>query len=218
MKRPNEYAGSHTFSGNDTWIPRQIVSPWPRKNFFHQSRAPLNPMLSHDAQGGRWQGEGEGTERPGGVDRIPMSAGIYCTFREKRRKGLQRKYKGERTYACGSTMKDECEYVSGIESTGGSSAAPVNFNFLFLLSYAGRTVNSPVVAREKLQRTQMEIKDREIVGTLYKWPRTTLENLIEENFKRDPSRCSAAVRYDSLNNRPTARYTVRKLNLFTTDY
>nr|KAF7410618.1 hypothetical protein H0235_013225 [Vespula pensylvanica] len=58
----------------------------PKKNFF----LAVSPLLASSTQ--RRGGEGPGGEEergwgrePGGVDRIPMSARIYCTFLERRR-------------------------------------------------------------------------------------------------------------------------------------
>lgn len=73
--------------------------------------------------------------------------------------GLERKYKGERIAARGSTMKDGCEYVSGIENTGGEFGrfTLVNFNFLFLLLRYGREF---VYRSENCKRfSQMELKE-----------------------------------------------------------
>jgi len=50
---------------------------------------------------------------------------------------LQRKYKGERTYAWVDDKGWVCEYVSGIENTGEefSRFITVNFNFFYFLFY-----------------------------------------------------------------------------------
>lgn len=102
------------------------------KEFFSSKVAPLLTPCSHDAQGG------VGTKNPEGVDRIPMSAGIYCTFREKERRWASSESTKGNVSTHGSTMKDGCEYVSGIENTGEEFGhfTLANFNFLFLLYYS----------------------------------------------------------------------------------
>jgi len=78
---------------------------------------------------------GEGIKNPGGVDRIPMFAGIYCMFRKRESEdGSPSESTKGYVPTRRSTMKDGCEYISSIENTGGGfrRSTPVNFNFLFL--------------------------------------------------------------------------------------
>lgn len=64
-----------------------------------------------------------------------MSAGIYCAFRERER----RRASGESTKGNvpthGSTMKDGCEYVSGIENTGEEFGRFILANFNFFIPF-----------------------------------------------------------------------------------
>lgn len=121
------YLGSaHIFLKNDTWSPRWIVSPRPRKNFFYQSRTPLNRALTmrkrrRDQEPRRRRSH---TNVHGNLLYVPG----------KRRWALSESTKGN-VAARGSTMKDGCEYVSGIENTWEEFGRFIllNFNFLFLL-------------------------------------------------------------------------------------
>lgn len=77
-----------------------------------------------------------------------MSAGIYCTFHEKERRWASSESTKGNIPTHGSTMKDGCEYVSGIENTGEEfHFILANFNFLFLLHY-DTAMNSPEPSRE----------------------------------------------------------------------
>lgn len=99
------------------------------KEFFSSKVAPLLTPCSHDAQGG------VGTENPEGVDRIPMSAGIYCTFREKERRWASNESTKGNVSTHGSTMKDGCEYVSGIGNTGRRVRPFYSCKFQLLISF-----------------------------------------------------------------------------------
>lgn len=103
------------------------------KEFFSSKVAPFLTSCSHDAQG-----DGRRDQEPRGVDGIPMSAGIYCTFREKERRWASSENTKGNIPTHGSTMKDGCEYVSGIENIVEEFGRfiLVNFNLLFLLHHS----------------------------------------------------------------------------------
>lgn len=126
VKRTNEYLGRCVLSQETTRgaLDESCVSPWPRKNFF---RTPLNPVLSRArGRGGGKTGRQERRRRrshtnvrgnllyvPGKRKSLRTYTHIYTHTHTHTREST----KGNVLCARVAAMRDECEYISGIEST-----------------------------------------------------------------------------------------------------